>query len=276
MADRYIFHPQNYDPTEDRIPPPRQSTPGCFKWGCLSIFALIIGAGAFFAVKNNERQGQIRATQTAVAAIPTATHTLDAWDSTGTAIFWLTYTPTSTPTASPTLEATFTPTSTGTVTPDIPATMTAIYNTLMPPLTIGSLTPSTLEAGSGGSPEPKAQPTSRPQVVVVTRETLIEVTSKPQVVIVTRESPPVAVTRQIVVPVIVTATPTSTLTPTFTATYTDVPTLTPTFTDIPSLTPTETPTPTPTYTNVPTLTLEPTLTPTFTSTFTETPTEAIP
>lgn len=277
----YVFHQQGYDPTEDRIPPPRAGTPGCLKWGCLGSLVLIIGGLIAFGVNANRQQTSSHATQTAIAEIPTTTPTLDAWAATGTAIFWLTYTPT------PTLEVTFTPTSTGTVTPDIPGTITAIFITLQPPTSEATeeirpqATPrpsggvAVINTGGGGGgvistsgQSQQPQPTPRPQIVVITR-------------------PPV------LIPVIITATPrpestqeviptqTATLTLTPTTTPSQTPTITPTetATETPTPTPTltETPTATATYTDVPTWTLEPTWTPepTLTPTFTETPTEEI-
>jgi len=282
----YIFHSADYDPTQDQIPPPKQSTPGCLKFGCFAIIALAIGAGVFFVNKNNQKASEAHATETAIAAIPSLTPTLDDWSATGTAIFWLTYTPT------PTIEASFTPTSTGTVTPDIPASMTALYIILNPQaeasaeLTAGPTSkPNKPKAtakpsepnipGPGGSDSPPPpQPTPKPQTQVITRVVPVPI---PVPVIVTATPQPLpSATRTPTATLTLTAT--MTLTATASPTLTDVPTATPTETETPTATPTETPTATPTATEWPTATLEPTLTevPTEIETPTEIPMEVNP
>jgi hypothetical protein len=271
MADKYITHAPGYDPTDDQIPPPRDSAAGAIGCGCLSLVVILLGVLGVFLFFNNRQQGELAATQTAIALTPTATQTVDAWAATGTAIFWLTFTPTPTPIM------TATATSTGTVTPDVPASVTALFLTMVSPTPTPSITPTYpgSQYYSGGNNRESGQ------TVVVTR-----IVERPEVryeeVEVTRQT-------QVIVPIVVTATltpffPTAestevvipSLTPSFTPTWTASPTLTETPTPTWTPTSTETPSFTPTWTASPTLTETPTptWTPTLTETPTETPTEA--
>jgi len=127
---------------------------------------------------------------------------------------------------------------------------------------IGTLEP--FAAPPTWTPPPAAAGGGAPQVIY--RDNIVYVTvppQQPQIIYVTQ--PPV----QIMVPVIVTATPT----PSFTPSMTPTATFTATFTETPTATPTETPSAT--LTETPTHTYTPTPTPTATSTPTETPTEVI-
>lgn len=276
MADKYIMHRAGYDPTEDQIPPPRQSAAGAIGCGCIGLVVILLAVLGVATFLNNREEQRLGATLTVIALTPTATETVDAWAATGTAIFWKTYTPTPTP------EYTLTPTSTGTVTPDFEATATALFATLMSPTPTPSITPTYpgssyytggVNNGGGGSGG------SGGNTVVVTRIVTrpdyerVEVTRQVQVLV------PIVVTATPVIPTpdstdeVVIPPPEPTITPTWTAspTVTETPTLTPTWTETPTYTPTWTETPTLT----PTWTASPTETPTYTPTWTETPTATL-
>lgn len=284
----YNYRQSGYNPTTNQQPPPRTSARPLLTCGAIVLIVLFVAGIAAAMGINGQKAAQLAGTQTAVALTPTATMTVDEWAMTGTAIYWLTYTPT------PTLDATFTPTSTGTVTPDIPATITAIYMTLNP------TAESTVEVFGNPLYKPTLKPTSIPIIIggnngnttsgntlppsagnyINTMETQQAPQPKPPTSV---PQPPIVVTRMVEVPVIVTATWPPTLTPslTHTPTRTPSPTLTATatptetYTSTPSATPTETPTSTPsaTATEFP----SPTPTETFTATLTptETPTEVL-
>ena len=147
MANRYSYRPSGYNPTQDQQPPPRADARP-FLTGCVVVIViLVVALVAVLMVTNGQKSAHLSGTQTAIALTPTTTLTLDSWSMTGTAVFWLTYTPT------PTLDVTYTPTSTGTVTPDIPGTMTALYITLRPHM---------VEVTAEATHEPMARATARP------------------------------------------------------------------------------------------------------------------
>lgn len=282
MANRYSYRPSGYNPTQDQQPPPRADVRPYLTCGVVVMIVLVLGGFIAAMIVNGQKSAHLSGTQTAVALTPTATLTLDSWAMTGTAIFWLTYTPT------PTLDVTFTPTSTGTVTPDIPSTMTALYITLRPHMVevTAEATPEPMArvtakpasntyyppVPSGGNPAP--QPTERPQVVIVTRIVSHPV---PVPVVITATLRAESTQEPLPIPTALpsaTLTASATITPTSSATPSETATSTPseTPTDIPSSTPSETATevPSPTATDIPTATETPSETPT------DSPTEELP
>jgi hypothetical protein len=282
MADKYVLHQAGYDPTENQYPPPSQSPNGLIGCGCIGLILAIIVAIAVPSVINHNKQVALDATATIVALTPTTTATLDEWAATGTAIYWLTFTPTPTDTPTETPDWTATPTSTGTITPDFGATATVLFILMSSPTPYHSPTPvlpgsayygGSSSTGSGGNTNTITNPSvggvgggsggdGGVMIKVVTKEVPHDnpypVTVPPVVVIVTATrtpQPPEATELPTIPPTwtntaIPTVTPSETPTATFTATFTETPTSTPsaTFTDVPTATfmPTETPTETPT------------------------------
>lgn len=279
----YNYRQSGYNPTLNQQPPPRSSLRPYLTCGGLVLIITVVSILAIGMGINGQKAAQVAGTQTAIALTPTATLTVDSWAMTGTAIYWLTYTPT------PTLDVTLTPTSTGTVTPDVPATKTAIYMTLFP------TSESTAELFGQPVQRPTRTPTTRPFINTGNGDTgtsgntlppsagnyinSVETQQAPQPKPPTAapQLPPIVVTRVDVV--IITATPwptfTPSFTPTYTATWTATSTNTPTPTPTPTATLTPTPTTTPTETPTPTATATPTETPTPIPTPTETPTEVL-
>lgn len=292
MTTTYNFRPSGYNPTLNQQPPPRASAKPLITCAVIVLAALFCGGFGLAFFLNSRQAGRIAGTQTAIAKTPTVTPTINEWDMTGTAVYWLTYTPTPTATPSPTEDVTATPTSTGTVTPDIPATKTALVSIFIVG-TQTALASQPAEPSSLAARKTPLFPTARPNTSI-TGDTLppsasnyigqVQATQQPpQVIRVTSPpEPPIVVTRVNVV--VITATPfptewpTATLTATVTFTFT--PSATATYTATASATPSETPTSTPsaTFTPIPTATWTETPTPTVTpsETPTEVPTEVLP
>lgn len=283
-----------YDPTQDKIPP-RQASLKPFMTCGVILLVVVFAAGAIIALVASNRK-----TETAIVNTPETTPDVDAWEATGTALYWQTFTPTATETMTPTGEATeeATPELTAEVTTEATtevmnweATGTAIWealsghlwtheptatermgSTARPPNnsvpggnTSGSLPPSASDyidkANTDTAPYSKPQPTQPPlPPIVVTRVDVVIITATP---FPTFTLPP----RPTLTP-----TPTWTLTPTITLTLTPTPSETATATYTPTATPTETATVTATYT----ATHTETPTATATETPTEIPTEALP
>jgi hypothetical protein len=252
MADSYHVHPAGYDPTDDQIPPPKESPAGLIGCGCIGVVVVLVAALGIVGFTNHQNAQNLHATETVIALTPTSTLTVDAWAATGTAIFWWTYTPTPTPEATEESTAEVTPESTAemiTLAWDVFATATALYLDMHSPTPESTGEPtapgSLYYSGNSGG---QLAPTNPPQQVIVTREVVITRPPRIDVEEVTRVI-------EIVVPIVVTATrtpvkPESTQEATLPPTWTNTATATPT----PSETASETPTAT------------------FTATFTATPT----
>jgi len=253
MADRYIMHQAGYDPTEDQIPPPRESAKGILTCGAILVVVALASCLGIQAWASNRQTIALQSTQTVEALTPTQTQTVDSWAATGTALFWLTYTPTPTPESTGEMV---------TLAWDVFATATELYLDMHSPTPVPEGTQESAYAGSlyysgkGGN------------TVVITKEVIVTRPPEREVIRVTVPVPvDVTVPVQVIVPIVVTATPSPTpLPPTAILT----PTATPTFTETP--TPTETPSETPTMTFTATFTPTATGTPTATATATETPT----
>lgn len=285
-----------YDPTQDKIPP-RQATMTPFITCGVIALVVMFAAGAVIALVASNRK-----TETAILGTPETTPDVDAWEATGTALYWQTFTPTATYTITATYEAT------EEVTPELTAeaaseamnwqaTGTAIWEILggawtvtpRPTERMGSTArppnnrPPTGDDGMSGANLP---PSANNYINQVNTDTAPIVKSQPT----DPPKPPIVVTRiEIVTATFPAATPTPTatiyriqvtpierptLTPTPTETPTETPTLTPTYTE--TATATMTHTATYTYTPSATATETATLTPTPTETPTDTPTEVLP
>lgn len=283
MADKYIPHAPGYNPLEDQIPPPRDSPRGCLIGGCVVLLMLLAAGIAIPAFLNNRKAQAEGATQTAIALTPSATATIDSWGSTGTALFWLTYTPT------PTLDVTLTPTSTGTITPDVLgsatslfATMWTTYETTQEPT---ATKPGSLYYAPATASSNNPAPSNGGNTVVITRVYITQVapgpTSRPPIIKIVTATPKPPTRTPVPRPTAErTDEPTSTLTATSTLTQTatasETPTDFPTVTPSPSETATETSTPSETPTDFPTVTPLPTDTPTDLPTLTDVPTDPLP
>lgn len=253
-----VFRPAGVNPAKDEIPIKGVNIRPLVTCGVLFFFACI-GVSAFSLLRGSRPE----ATEEpiiipTVALLPSQSHTplptltLDAWQMTGTAIFFETYTPTATLSPTPT------------ETPRSLSERLSIFAEILRSLpTVTPAPTATIQPTYTPYPPPQ-QP--RPETIIVTAPP-----QEPRII--TQPAPPAPTARTIIEVRVVTATLTRTKTATPTATLTENPTETATPTETPTLTTTPTETATPTET--PTETATPTATATLTATPTETETPTL-